>query len=207
MPPSIPGSARRAASRSGCRIAAADRSSSSTRICRSSWPRPQASGAGGRRVTVHRCRAADLRRRRSRQGAEAGRGARRRLPDAAGVSRRALSEPVQPLRPAVARVPAGRRRGAPERRGHRAVLRAQQRRHDGAAVGARRRTRSISGPSTPTASTSIARRRSPAAPRPATARARRWPRSKRWPKKSCRPRSATTGPTSRTRRGRRPGPR
>ena len=39
-----------------------------------------------------------------------GRGARRRLPDDAGVPRRAVRQPVQPLRPAVARVPPGRGR-------------------------------------------------------------------------------------------------
>ena len=72
--------------------------------------------------------AAALRRRRSRQGAEAGRRARRRLPDDAGVPRRPLRQPVQPLRPAVARVPAGRRRRARQPDEHRPVLRAQQRR-------------------------------------------------------------------------------
>ena len=73
----------------------------------------QAAGAGRRRRrTFTRRGAAAVRRRRSRQGAEAGRRARRRLPDDAGVPRRPVRQPVQPLRPAVARVPAGRRRGA-----------------------------------------------------------------------------------------------
>ena len=74
--------------------------------------RPELAGVD---VAVLRRRAADLRRRRSRQGAEAGRGRRRCLSDAAGLPRRTLSEPVQPLRPAVARVPPGGRRRAPER--------------------------------------------------------------------------------------------
>ena len=61
----------------------------------------------------------------------------RRLPDDAGVSRRPVRQPVQPVRPAVAGLPAGRRR-----RTHGAaasivaVLRAQQRRRHGSAVDA-----------------------------------------------------------------------
>ena len=52
--------------------------------------------------------AAGLRRRRPRQGAEAGRADRRGLPDLAGVPRRLLRQRLQPLRPAVAGLRPGR---------------------------------------------------------------------------------------------------
>ena len=52
----------------------------------------------------------------------------RRVRDAAGVPRRHLREPVQPLRAPVARLPPGRGRVPRGARGHRPVLRAQQRR-------------------------------------------------------------------------------
>ena len=131
---------------------------------------------------------------------QAGRRARRRLPDDAGVSRRAVREPVQPLRPAVARVPAGGRRGARDARAASAQFYVRNDDGaDGAAVGAADDAAGRSARSTPTASTSIARRRSPARRRPATARARRSTRSRRWRGRRCRARSATTGRTCRTR--------
>ena len=99
--------------------------------------RAQAAGARQRQQRLAAVRAADLRRRRPRQGPQAGRRDQRRLPDAAGVPRRHLRQPVQPLRPPVAGLPAGRGRGPRPRRGHRPVLRPQQRREDGAALGAR----------------------------------------------------------------------
>ena len=68
---------------------------------------------------------------------QAGRRARRRLPDDADVSRRALREPVQPLRPAVARVPAGRGRRAHQPRAASAQFYVRNNDGaDGAAVGA-----------------------------------------------------------------------
>ena len=60
---------------------------------------------------VHGERATGIRQRRPREGAAAGRRARRRLSDDADVSRRAVRESVQPLRPPVARLPAGGGRG------------------------------------------------------------------------------------------------
>ena len=58
----------------------------------------------------------------------------RRLPDAAGLPRRPLREPVQPLRPPVARLPAGGGGRPPDAGGHRALLRPQQRRGHAAAL-------------------------------------------------------------------------
>ncbi len=97
----------------------------------------QAAGARQRRLAVQRDHPAGLRRRRSRQGAQAGGRARRCLSDDAGVPGRTLRQPVQPLRPAVARVPPGGRAGALDAGEHRRLLRAQQRRADGADVVAR----------------------------------------------------------------------
>ena len=98
---------------SGCRIGPAARSSNLDAALQKFLDRgAQAARARRRELAVQRRRAADLRRRRPRQGAEAGHRAHRRLPDAADVPRRAVREPVQPLRPAVARLPAGRRAGA-----------------------------------------------------------------------------------------------
>ena len=59
---------------------------------------------------------------------------------------------------------------------------------DGAAVGGAVDARRRSGRSSRTASTSIARRRSPARRRPATARGRRWRRSRRWRAQTLPPR-------------------
>ena len=137
MPPSIPG----LGSQGGFSLWLQDRSGGSIEFLNEQPAEvpgggAPAAGAGRRDVAVHGGRAADLRRRRSRQGAASGRRARRRLSDDADVSRRVVRESVQPLRPAVARVPAGGRRGSHVARADRAVLRAQRRRHDGAAVGA-----------------------------------------------------------------------
>ena len=163
MPPSIPG----LGTQGGFSFWLQDRSGGSLEFLepeRAEVPRrrAQAAGAGRRDVAVHGGGAAALRRRRSRQGAEAGRRARRRLPDDAGVSRRPLRQPVQPLRPAVARVPAGRRRG-------RARARRTSASSTCATTTARwcrsrrsRRPSRRSDRSTPTASTSTAPRRSPA---------------------------------------------
>ena len=131
-------------------------------------------------IAVQRRDPADIRRGRSRQGAQAGRRARRRLSDDAGVSRRAVRQPVQPLRPAVARVPPGRGRRAQRRRTR--IGQFYVRNNDGAMVPlvhAREHAADDRDRSTRTGSTSIAPCRSPARRRPATARARRWTRSRK----------------------------
>ncbi len=122
--------------------------------------------------SVPRRGAAGLRRRRSRQGAEAGGRHRRRLPDAAGVSRRHLRQPVQPLRPAVARLSAVGAGAAGGARKHQRILRAQQRRRHGAALRARHGAAHRRARNTHSASTCSAPRRSRAPRLPATARAR-----------------------------------
>ena len=72
-------------------------------------------------------------------------------------------------------------RGPRERRGHRPVLRAQRRRHDGAALGARDARSSIVGPEFTNRFNLYPRGAGHrACPRPATAPVRRWPRSRRW---------------------------
>ncbi len=78
----------------------------------------------------------------------------------------------------------------------------EQRRQDGAALRRRHHAGDRRAPSSPTASTSSAPRRSRAFPRRATAPARRRRRSRRSPRRSCRARSATTGRTCRIRRSR-----
>ena len=90
-------------------------------------------------------RAPDLRRHQPGQGPQAGRRGRRRLPEPPGVSRRHLREPVQPLRAPVEGLSAGRGVGTRQGRGHQPVLRAQQRRADGAPV-RRRDDPGIAGP-------------------------------------------------------------
>ena len=79
-------------------------------------------------------RAPDLRRHQPGQGSEAGRRRQRRLPVAAGVPGRHLRQPVQPFRPAVEGLPAGRRRRPRAAVRHQPVLRPQQRRADGASL-------------------------------------------------------------------------
>ena len=105
----FPVSARRAASRSGCRTAAAAASTfldqNVQKFLEAARKRPELAGVATSQFSA--AVPAALRRRRSRQGAEAGRRRRRRLSDDAGVSRRAVRQSVQPLRPPVARVPAG----------------------------------------------------------------------------------------------------
>ena len=105
-----------------------------------------------------------------------------------------LRQPVQPLRPAVARVPAGRRRRSARRR----TTSASSTCATTTATWCRcRRSTTIAATIGPrvhaTASTSIAPRRSPARRRPATARARRSTRSRRSRARRCRARWATTG--------------
>ena len=158
----FPVSAARAASRCGCRIAAAARSSSSNEQS-ADVPRRRAEAARARRRRRRRSPPAvpqlyaDVDR---DKVAAAGRRARRRLSDDAGVSRRAVREPVQPVRPAVARVPAGRGRRPAHARADRPVLRPQQRGHDGAALGGADDDARRSGRSSRTGSTCIAPRRS-----------------------------------------------
>ena len=89
-------------------------------------------------------------------------------------------------------------------RGGRAVLRPQQARPDGPALGHRDLSSGGRGPSTRTASTSTARRRSPAAPPRAIAPARPWPLWRRWRSRCSRPTWATRGTRSRTSRTARP---
>ena len=68
-----------------------------------------------------------------RQGAQAERRSECRLPDAADFHGRLLRQLLQPVRPPVAGLRAGRGRLPHERRSSRAVLREKQRRRDGAA--------------------------------------------------------------------------
>ena len=135
MPPAIPG----LGSQGGFSFWLQDRSGGIDREPRrdaAAVPRRGAPAARARhrQLAVQRRGAAGVRRRRSRQGAEGRHRPARRLPDAADLPRRPLRQPVQPLRPAVARLPAGRGRGADQPREHRPVLRPQQRRPDGADV-------------------------------------------------------------------------
>ena len=108
--------------------------------------RAKAPRARQRQQRLAALRAPDLRRHQPGQGPEAGRRGRRRLPGAPGVPRRHLREPVQPLRPPVEGLPAGRGVGPRQGRGHQPVLRAQQRRQDGARSPPSRRPEGIAGP-------------------------------------------------------------
>jgi multidrug efflux pump len=134
MPPSIPG----LGSQGGFSFWMQDRSGGSLEFLNQNVQKfLEAARAGGRDVAVHGVGAAALCRRRPRQSPETGRRARRRLSDDAGVPRRSVRESVQPLRPSVACLPAGGGRRPPDPVGDLAVLRAQQRRLDGAALDAR----------------------------------------------------------------------
>ena len=116
---------------------------------RAEVPRERAPAPRARRRhdAVHRRRPAALRERRPRQSAEAGARAGRRVPDDAGVSRRVVREPVQPVRPAVARLPPGRRRRAKQHRRPSAQFYVRNNDgDDGAAVGAARRREPAFGP-------------------------------------------------------------
>ncbi len=108
MPPSIPG----LGTQGGFSFWLQDRTGGSLEFLNQNVQkfldgRTQAAGAGRRDDAVHGGGAAAVCRRRSRQGAEAGHRDRRRLSDDAGIPRRPLRQPVQPVRPAVARVPPG----------------------------------------------------------------------------------------------------
>jgi HAE1 family hydrophobic/amphiphilic exporter-1 len=175
------------------------------RIFRSSWSRrqrPELAGVASQFSTDVPQIYADV----DRDKALNRRSHRRRLPDAAGLSRWTVSESVQPLRPSMARVLAAE--GA-ERKSAEDIRNYYVRNDKDTMVplSGLVTTRSISGPETPTVSICIAPRRSSAAPRPVTVPVRRWPHSTRWPKRSSHPRWATTGPISHTRRGERLGPR
>ena len=164
------------------RIAAAARSTSSTENVQN-VPRRRRS----KRPELHerqqhlpRRGAAALRRRRPGQGAEAGRRPRRRLQHAADVPGRRLRQRLQPLRPAVARLPAGRRRVPHDAATTSSASTCATRRRDGAAVDAGHDRAHDVGAGVHAALQPLPlRARSPARPRPATAPARRWPRSKR----------------------------
>ncbi len=181
MPPSIPG----LGSQGGFSLWLQDRSGGSIEFLDAQTAEvpgggAQAAGAGRRDVAVHGARAAGLCRRRSRQGAAPGRRARRCLSDDADVPGRAVREPVQPVRTAVARVPAGGRARIgwrPSRSGS-STCGTTPARWCRCRRCSRRSRRS--GRSSRTASTCIAPRRSPARRRRATARARRWRRSRKW---------------------------
>ena len=167
----------------------------------------QAPGARRRPELVPGHRAAGLRRRGPRQAAQAGRAGRRRLPDAAGLPRRHLREPVQPLRTAVARLPAGGGGGPARARGHRPLPRAQRRRKHAAAHDRGEPQAHLRAGVHPALQPLSAPPRSPASPPPATAPGTRWRPSRRWRARCCRGTWVTTGPTSRTRsRRRRAGP-
>ena len=77
--------------------------------------RAKAPRARQRQQRLAALRAPDLRRRQPGQGHEAGRRDQGRLPDPPGVPRRHLRQPVQPLRPPVEGLPAGRGRRAASR--------------------------------------------------------------------------------------------
>ena len=91
-------------------------------------------GAFERQQPLPRLGAPDLRRRGPREALEAGRGRGRRLPDPPGLPGRGVREPVQPVRTAVAGLPAGRGRRPGRARRHRPLPRAQQRRQHAAAL-------------------------------------------------------------------------
>ena len=138
MPPSIPG----LGNAGGFSFWLQDRSGGSIEFLdqnlqKFSGRMPPASGASRSGFTILRRRAATLRRCGPRQGTEAGGGCRRRVSNAASLSRRPVSEPVQPLRPPVAGVSPSGRGGAPERSGYPQILRAEQRRRHGSALVAR----------------------------------------------------------------------
>ena len=147
----------------------------------------QAARARGRRHGVPPRRAAALRRRELGQGLQARRERTRRLRHAAGAARLDLREPVQPLRPHLEGLPAGRARVPRQGRGHRRLLRAQQGPADGSALDAGARRRHRSDRRSPIATTCIAPSKCSATRRPATARARRWRRSRRWRRRCCPP--------------------
>ena len=102
-----------------------------------SWPRrskrPEIGGPGEH---VPAERAAAVRRCGPRQSAQAGCAAQRCLSHHSGLHGRTVRELLQPLRPPVAGVCRGRRRLPDQGRECRPVLRAQQRRGNGAALGA-----------------------------------------------------------------------
>ena len=105
-------------------------------------------------------RAAALREGGPRQGAEAGRRDRQRLPDAPGLHGRLLRQLLQPLRPHLAGLRAGRGRVPHARRERRPVPRAEQRGRRRPARARWWRWSRSRAPSSPCASTSTARRRS-----------------------------------------------
>ena len=113
--PRFPGSAPAPASRCSCRIAAADRRSiwrsRPQRFMEAARKRPEI----GRINTLYRAeRAADLRRHRSQQGAQVRRAAERREHDARRAARQLLRERLQPVRPRLQGLRAGRA-GVPPR--------------------------------------------------------------------------------------------
>ena len=140
--------------------------------------------------------APDLRRRRPRQGAQAGRADRRRLPDAPGLPGRHLRERLQPLRPPVEGLPAGRGRRTASR--PRTSGQFYVRNNDGnmvplSAVADRRST--SSGPEFTTRFNLFRAAQVIGQPGArATARARRMEALEEVARRPCRARWATTGP-------------
>ena len=204
-----PASAPRAASRSGCRTAAAARSTSSNQNVADASSTRRASGPSSQNVnSTFRAAVPQLfvdvdRDKALKQGVPIGDVYQTLQAFLGGAYVNHFNRFGRQWR--VFLQAEGEERATP--RGHRPVLRAQRRRRDGAALGARHDPQHRRARSTRSASTSTAPPRSPARRRPATARARRWPRWRRWRRRRCRARWATTGPTSRTRRRRRRAPR
>ena len=97
-------------------------------------PRRKRPEIGGHGQHLSAERAAAVRRRRSRQGAEAGRAAQRCLSHHPGLHGRPVRQLLQPLRPPVAGLRRGGRRLSHASRERRPVLRAQQQGRDGAAL-------------------------------------------------------------------------
>jgi hypothetical protein len=171
MPPSIPGLGQQGGfsfwlqDRSGGSIEYLD--AELQRFLSAARARPELAGVS---TDVLGQRAADVRRRRPGQGAQPGRGARRRLPDDADVSRRAVRQPVQPLRPSVARLPAGGRRGPHDAQPGSASSTFETMPAPWCPVRAPDHERESSGPMSRTGSTSYRAAQNHRARRPATAR-------------------------------------
>ena len=133
---------------------------------------------------VPAARATKVRRCRSGQGAEAGRGGERRLPDHPGLHGRPVHQLLQRFRPSMASLCRGRGRLQVERGQSRPVLRPQQPGRHGSACRHWRPSHRAKARNSPCATTNTARRRSTAARPLAIARTRQRPH---WKKSSNRP--------------------
>ena len=148
-------------------------------------------------------RAAAVHRRGSRQGAQAGCRHQGCVPNDSGVHGRVVHQLLQPVRPPMAGVRRGRGCLSRSGRERRRVLRSEPNRRHGAAVRVDADSSRVPALNSPCATTCTARRRSSAAPRPATAPPRPWPLSKRSSPRRCLRRWGTTTWGFRFRRRRR----